>query len=42
MESPQPTVRANRFNQSKIYNFLKNHWSDYFFLLIIGGLIIGS
>lgn len=40
MQSTQPTVRSNRFNQSKIYSFLKNHWSDYLFLLIIGGLII--
>jgi signal peptidase II len=40
MQSTQPTVRSNRFNQSKIYSFLKNHWSDYLFLLFIGGLII--
>jgi signal peptidase II len=41
MESPQPTVRANRFTISKIGNFLKDHWSDYLILLIFGGVIIG-
>jgi signal peptidase II len=41
MQSSQPPVRTNWYNQSKIYNFLKNHWSDYFILLIFGGLIIG-
>ncbi len=41
MESPQPTVRAKRFNLDFVFNFLKDHLFDYLFLLLIAAVIIG-
>jgi signal peptidase II len=41
METPQPTVRARRFNLVALFNFLKEHLTDYLFLFLIGAVIIG-
>jgi signal peptidase II len=41
MESPQPAVRAKGFNLGAVFNFLKDHRSDYLILFLIGAVIIG-
>ena len=40
MESPESTNRVNRYNPVNLFNYLKNHFTDYLLLLLGGSVII--
>jgi signal peptidase II len=40
MESPQPTVKSNKYTLGTLLNFFNNHWLDYLILILFGGTLI--